>query len=115
MYAQYLKETLGQEYKEDGEGRGFLTYGYNCIPGVDFPHLYIIDLWVKPEHRKSHVAAQMADLVCKEAVSKGKSFCFGSVSKQSKTQEASKKVLIAYGMVLYAENEDGLFFVKEIK
>lgn len=115
MYAQYLKETLGQEYKEDGEGRGFLTYGYNCIPGVDFPHLYIVDLWVKPEHRKSHVAANLADEVCAEAKSKGIAFCFGSISKHSQTQEASKRVLKAYGMTKYAEDDQGIWFVKEIQ
>ena len=115
MYAEYLKETLGQEYKEDAEGRGFLTYGYNCIPGVDFPHLYIVDLWVKPEHRKSHVAANLADSVCEEAKSKGVAFCFGSVCKHSKTEESAKKILKAYGMTKYAEDQDMTWFVREIK
>lgn len=114
LYASYLEETLGQKYLEDSEGRGFLTYAYDSIPGLDFPHVYIVDLFVVPEHRKHGIAASMADKVADEARKTGRRIMFGSVCKHAKTKDASEKVLKAYGMTKYSEDEDMLWFVKEI-
>ena len=110
MYARYLRETLGHELYEDPEGRGFLTYGFDCIPGVDFPHCYIIDIWTAPENRVKGVATKMADHVAGLAKSMGKKILFGSVNLKGKTPDRSMKVLQAYGMNLYA-SETGVVYL----
>lgn len=114
LYAQYLSETLSQHYLEDSMGRGFLTYSYDSIPGLDFPHVYIVDLYTLPEHRKSGIAAQLADKVAESAKQRGIHLMFGSVCKHSKTKDSSAKVLEAYGMKKYSEDDDASWFVKEI-
>ena len=114
MYSAYLLESLGLETLEDADKRGFLTYGYNCIPGVDFPHCYIQDIYVLPEHRKSHVAAKMADKVAEKARKQGIRFLFGSVCGTAKDPDRSAKVLVAYGMKLYSIGDNVAYYVKEI-
>jgi ribosomal protein S18 acetylase RimI-like enzyme len=114
MYARYLRETLGLETLEDSENRGFLTYGFNCIPGVDFPHCYIQDLWVAPEHRQNHVAASLADRAAGIAKKAGIRMLFGSVCGTSKDPDRSAKVLVAYGMKLYSIGDNVAYYVKEI-
>lgn len=94
---------------------GFLTYGFNCVPGVEGPHLYIEELYVVPEMRKTHIAKTMADMVCCIAKERNVNFCIGSVNKRSKTQSTSRKVLEAYGMRMFSEDELTCWYVKEIK
>lgn len=115
MFDQYLKETLNLDMIKDPEGRGFLTYGFDCVPGADFRHVYIQDLYVLPEHRKSHIAAKMADEVGQIAKAKGYGVMFGTVSKHSKTPDRSREVLTRYGMDLYAEDKDTYWYAKELK
>lgn len=114
MYPRYLRETLGHELYEDPKGRGFLTYGFDCIPGVDFPHAYIVDIYVVPEHRKSRVATEMADHIAGMARKFGKNVLFGTVNGQSSDPDRSLKVLQGYGMRLYAIEKDSLTMCKEL-
>ena len=114
LYVRYLEETLSQKYLEDPEGKGFLTYSYDSVPGLDFPHVYIVDLYTAPEHRKSRIAARLANKVAEEAKGTGRNFMFGSVCKHSKTKDASALVLNAYGMTRYSEDDDVIYFIKEL-
>ena len=112
MYAHYLRESLGHELYEDPEGRGFLTYGFDCIPGVDFPHVYIQEIYTVPEHRKNHVAASMADHVSGLAKRFGKKVLFGSVCGTGKDPDRSMRVLMAYGMKFYSLGDNVMYFAK---
>lgn len=94
---------------------GFLTYGFNCVPGADFSHVYLEDLYVTPEMRKTHLASTMADKVADIARERGIEKMLGSVSKHSKTKDAAHRVLIAYGMTPYAEDQDIRWYIKDIK
>lgn len=114
MYSRYLRETLSLETLTDPENRGFLTYGFDCIPGVDFPHCYIQDIYVVPEHRKSHIAAQMADRVAVLARRFGKKVLFGSVCGTAKDPDRSMRVLMAYGMKLYSLGDNVMYFAKDL-
>jgi GNAT superfamily N-acetyltransferase len=114
-YARYLRETLGHEIHEDPEGRGFLTYGFDCIPGVDFPHCYIQEIFVAPEHREKHIAANMADHVAALARACGKHVLFGSVCGTAKNPDRSLKVLMAYGMQLYSIGDNVIYMAKGLK
>jgi ribosomal protein S18 acetylase RimI-like enzyme len=112
MYKQYLKERENKEVLETEQG--FAVYGYNCIPGVDFPHVYIQDIWVKPEFRKNGVARVMADGIAADAKQRGFRLMIGSFDCGAKGANESMLVLVAYGMKPYTANNGTVFMIKEI-
>lgn len=112
MYAAYLRERENKEILE--HSHGFTIYGYNCVPGVDFPHLYLQDIWVKPESRKTGAARAMADQIAAQAKARGVKILLGSVDSNAKGAHESLLVLIAYGMKLYAISGSTAFFSKEL-
>jgi GNAT superfamily N-acetyltransferase len=113
MYAEYIREREGKEILE--HEHGFTIYGYNCLAGVDFPHVYIQDNYVRPEHRKKGVAREMADRIAEQAKALGIKVMLGSVDTQTRGADASLKVLIAYGMSLYTVNGNMIYMQKELK
>lgn len=112
MYAAYLLETQGKHMLETPHG--FLTYGFDCVPGVPFSHVYIEDLYVVPEMRKTHIASTMADRVASIAKERGITKMLGSVDKSTKNPEASERVLVAYGMRRQGEHDGTVWFVKDL-
>jgi ribosomal protein S18 acetylase RimI-like enzyme len=112
MYAAYLLETQSKHMLETPHG--FLTYGFNCVPGVSFPHCYVEDIWIKPEHRKEHHAARMADKVADIARERGVTKMLGSVSLCRKNADANLEVLKHYGMRLFAAHEQTIFTIKDL-
>jgi predicted GNAT superfamily acetyltransferase len=112
MFKDYLKERLGREMLESEHG--FVIYGFNCL-GLDMPHVYIEDIYVTPEKRKSGEAARLADKIAEMAKSKGIRAMVGSVAIDANGSEASLKVLIAYGMKPLSANNNTIYMCKEIK
>lgn len=112
MYSKYLKESQNKEMLETPYG--FLTYGFNCVPGVSFPHCYIEDLYVVPSVRKTHVATEMADKVADIARERGCKLLFGSVNAKSSDPNRSLLVLQAYGMRLCSIATDTLYMIKDL-
>lgn len=112
MYARYLREREGKEIME--HEHGFTIYGYNCVPGIDFPHVYIQDNYVEPAHRKKGIAKQMADKICAQAKAGGFRVLLGSVDGNAKGAHESMLVLLAYGMKLHAISGTTAWFTKEI-
>lgn len=112
MYAAYLRERENKEILE--HPYGFTIYGYNCVPGVDFPHVYVQDNYVEPSHRKNGVARAMADQIAAQAKAAGVKVMLGSVDSNAKGAHESLLVLIAYGMKLYAISGSTAFFSKEL-
>lgn len=108
MYAEYVRERLGDEILEWEDG--FATYRYLN----EWETVYIVDIYVKPEHRKLGVAAKMADAIIKEAKDKGATELLGTVSPYAKNATDSLKFLLAYGMKLHSASQDALIFKKEI-
>lgn len=108
MYRDYLKERLGDELVEREEG--FASYRY-----IDNgSSVYIVDLYVRPDFRKTKIASQMADEIVRIAKEKGCKTLVGTVSSSAKNATDSIKVLLGYGMSFFACNQDGLIFKKEI-
>lgn len=112
MYTAYLHERENKSVLETTHG--FTIYGYNCVPGLDFPHVYIQDNYVIPEMRKSGVAREMADKICAEAKKKGIGILMGSVDGNANNAHESMLVLIAYGMKLYTIDGSTAWFSKEL-
>ena len=108
LYAEYIKERLGDEIIEDEYG--FATYRFLN----DGKTVYIVDLYVVPEERRSHVAAVMADRICKIAKEKGATEMLGTVSPSANTATESLKVLLAYGMKLLNASEQMIVFRKDL-
>lgn len=107
MYADYIKERMGDEIIEREEG--FATYRY-----VNSYEVYIIDIYVKPDFRKTNIASQMADEIAEIARKEGKVMMIGTVSSTAKNPTESIKVLLGYGMKFRSSNQDGIIFEKEM-
>ncbi len=107
LYADYVKERLGRGTIETEDG--FATFEY-----LDEDTVYIVDLYVVPEKRKSNIAAKMADKVMEEAIKVGKKFMMGTVDTTTKHAEVSCKVLEAYGMKIYQVVGPTVFYFKDI-
>lgn len=108
LYKHYVWERLG-DYALETE-HGFATYRFLN----DKKTVYIVDLYVKPEYRKTKIASNMADEICAIAKAEGATELLGTVSPQALTATDSLKVLLAYGMKLLTANEQAIVFRKDI-
>lgn len=89
---------------------GFATYHY-----VSEDTVYITDIYVLPENRRTHLATLLADRVCEKALAKGTKYVMGSVDVRSIGVENSLKTLEGYGMNVHKVNGNMIFYIKEIK
>lgn len=108
LYAQYITERTNDKIIELPQG--FATYRY-------YPQTkscYIIDIYVKPEHRNSHIASEMANMIASEAKNEGYTSLIGTVAPSAKNSTASLQVLISYGMKLDSCERDVIVFKKDI-
>ena len=109
LYAKYLKERSSDNILETSNG--FATFRY--LDGGK--SVYIIDIYVLPEHRKSGEAARIADNIVEQARVKGCTELLGSVCPSANGSTISLKVLLGYGMTLKSASNDFVIFTKEIK
>jgi ribosomal protein S18 acetylase RimI-like enzyme len=107
LYAEYLKERTSDFIIEDEFG--FATYRF-----VDEKTVYIVDIYVKPEHRYDGIASSLADDIVRIAKQRGCTTLMGTVQPSAKNSTASIKVLMAYGMTLASSGNDFVIFKKEI-
>jgi ribosomal protein S18 acetylase RimI-like enzyme len=108
LYAQYLKEKTNDQILETE--KGFATYRY--LDGDK--SVYIVDIYVLPEFRKSHAASNLADQIVVEAKQRGAKELLGSVVPSTKGSTQSLKVLLGYGMSLKSSAQDFIVFTKGI-
>lgn len=110
MYADYIKETLGDETLIREEG--FATYRFFDDNGV--PSVYIIDIYVRPDFRRTTVASQMADEIIETAKARGCKTAIGTVLATTKNPNRSLAMLLGYGFNFSCCNQTGMIFKKEI-
>ena len=110
MYADYIKERLGDEIVIRDEG--FATYRHTDFNGI--ASTYIIDIYVRPDFRKTKIASEMADEITKVACQMGSKQLIGSVVPSAKGSTDSARVLLSYGMSLHSCTNDFMLFKKEI-
>lgn len=106
LFARYLKEREGLEVLYTSIG--FVTYKFR-VDGC-----YIQDIFVLPEYRQQHCAAEMADIIAKEAKALGYRLLLGSVDSRANGAEISDRVLRAYGMRPYSREGFMTYYGKEI-
>lgn len=108
LYAQYITERTNDLILETD--KGFATYRY--VPG---DKVYIIDIFVLPEHRKRGHAAELANAIAKEAFDSRKAHTMiGTVIPSAKGSTQSTRVLLAFGMKLVSSTTDLIIFEKKI-
>lgn len=107
MYSNYIREKTTDQIIETD--KGFATYRY-----VDEKTVYIIDIYVLPDFRKSAVASTIADSIVEEAKKKGCNKLLGSVVPSNKNSTDSMRVLLSYGMTLESSSNDFILFKREI-
>lgn len=91
LYSNYLKERTNDEILETDTG--FATYRY-----LNEKQVYIVDIYVLPEHRELGDAASMADQICMIAKNRGCTELIGTVDYSTKEALRSAAVLKGYGM-----------------
>ena len=106
LYAEYCLEREGKIVLEDD--KGFVSY----VTSNDT--IYIVDIFVRPEHRKSGHAARLADSVIEKEKGKGFKYLLGSVDPRLESATNSMKVLLAYGMSVQSIEPPLIYFIKEI-
>lgn len=109
MYGKYIYEREGKSILEVPEG--FATYVYlNDIKAV-----YVEDIYVLPEHRRSRAAWSMLDRITVIATQKGYNTLVGSVRPTANGSTESLKASIAYGFKIHSCDGNLIWFKKEIK
>ena len=111
LYSQYLTERTNDEIIETGGG--FATFRFITNEHGD-KDVYIIDIFVVPEHRRKGLAAALADQVVACAKERGCKRVIGTVVPSTKGSTASINVLIGYGMTLHSAANDLIVFFKDI-
>ena len=107
LYSQYISERSNEGIIESD--RGFATFRR-----VDEKTMYIIDIYVMPEHRKLSNAKKMADFIAEGAKRDGCTRLLGSVVPSTNNATDSIKVLLAYGMSLVSSSDDLIIFGKDL-
>lgn len=110
LYGDYIRERLNDGIIENANG--FATYRFIDSNGV--PAVYIVDIYVVPDARKSKLASEMADEIVKIGLHNGCRQLIGTVCPSAKGATDSLKVLLAYGMSLFSADKDVIIFKKEI-
>lgn len=106
LYGQYVRERGIDNIVE--LPMGFATYRYP--PGTNA--VYIVDIYVAPDCRKSGIASDIAAVIAREAKVKGCTEMWGTVAPQARGSTDSLRVLLAFGMEL-SEIRDGLIVFKK--
>jgi predicted GNAT family acetyltransferase len=107
LFAEYLTERTNRHIIE--AEFGFATYTY-----TDNQTVYIEDLYVIPEQRKSGLASKLTNDIIDLAKAKGCTRLLGSVVPSSKTSTDSMKAFLAFGMKLDSSTNDFVVLSKEI-
>lgn len=108
LYARYIQERLGDHIIETP--LGFATYRF-----PDEKTVYIVDIYVPPEHRKHGVTRDILAVIMGIAKQKGCTKLIGSVVPSTKGSTESLKFLLAHGMTLDSCAVDFILFSKVIE
>lgn len=110
-----MKPSLWAQYKMERENKHVLEteYGFVVYYYVN-DSVYLEDIYVLPQFRKTRVASELADkvaIIAKESECKS---MIGSVATWDKNATKNIEILIKYGMKFNSSNENMLYFTKEI-
>ena len=111
-YGDYIKERLGKLIIESD--KGFATYFF-----IEHPKhgsvVYIEDIYVVPEFRRSRAGTELADFVVDVAKGRGIKVLLGSINPLANGSTESMKALIWYGMKLDCIHNDLIYLYKDLE
>lgn len=107
IWADYHRDYLGKKVLETD--KGFTVYHY--ISDVE---VFIDDMYVRPEYRRTRVGYDMADEIVKEAKANGKQYLAAAVRPTVPGATESLKFIMNYGLRLHSIREDMLFLIKDL-
>lgn len=106
LYADYIFEREGKEVLETD--RGFATFERHS------DGIYIVDIFVAEQFRKTGEASRLADRIASIALDRGFTKLYGSVVPSTKNSTSSLKVLLAYGFKLNSCTNNFILLEKEL-
>jgi ribosomal protein S18 acetylase RimI-like enzyme len=106
LFGEYIQETQGREIIE--VDYGFATY---IITGTQ---VYIEDIYIRPEFRKSAYASKLADKVKERAMAQGCTDMVGTVNCTFKDPTTALKALLGYGFKIHKVVQDVIVMKMEI-
>lgn len=109
MFALYKKELEGKEVHEVA-GEGFAVYSF---PKEKPDTVYIEDIFVVPEKRRTRAGTKIADTICVTAKARGCTKLLGSVNLQHPKLPESVAALSAYGMEYKGVTTERKFLIFE--
>jgi hypothetical protein len=101
-----MKEKDNMECVECDDGFALYIIKDNII--------YLSDIYVKPEKRRTRISYDLADKVVEIGKENNCTILLGSIDKELKTKERSKKVLTNYGYKYINEDESFYWYKKDI-
>lgn len=106
LYGDYIKERENFDIVEDE--RGFATY---LVQGEE---CYVRDVYVKPQHRKDHVAWGYMEIIRKRMKHFGVKTIITSVCTKANGTTTSQYAILSYGFVLSHTDGPMIYYRKEI-
>lgn len=108
LYAQYMKEREDIDIIE--KDNGYCTYKELGEDG-----LWIIDIFVEKDYRRTRLCYKMADEVAVIAKEKGLKYLYGSVDPKTNGATASMRMILNYGYEVYMLDENLIWFRKDLE
>jgi GNAT superfamily N-acetyltransferase len=108
-YGSYIYEREGKSIYEDE--RGFITY----IFWNDLGSVYLEDIYVAPEYRRSKATFDLVKKVEDEARAKGYKTLVGSVKPRANGATTSLKGMLAHGFEVDSCDGTLIWFKRHIK
>ena len=107
MYAAYIAER--EEKLVLQKDWGFATYK------IKQDYIYVEDMYIKPEYRKSHKGSNLVAKLCQIAIDKGLNQLMTTVDLRANNPEVGLKAALSYGFKPYSCEQDIIQLVKYIK
>lgn len=107
IYSDYIKTLQGKGVIESE--KGFATYS------AFTDGLYIENIYVVPDYRKTGIASLMADEIAEESKKQGYKYIYGSVCPIHNGATDSLKTLLAYGFSLLSSTSELILLRKEVQ
>ena len=108
LYGRYLKERSNTDIIE-------FDYGFASYKYLPSGYVYILDMYVLPENRRSKYAYKLADMICEMAIEKGYNHLLVSADNRKNGYEVSIKVFEGYGMKEHVCDGHITYYTKYLK
>jgi predicted GNAT family acetyltransferase len=107
LYGQYIKEREGFDIVET-------EYGFATYTSVDEQTIYLRDIFIVAEKRRSGLATELSTKVAEIAKELGKNKILGSICIDAKGVTTSMAALLGDKFKFSHANGNMLYFVKDI-